>query len=71
MGTGFDACTPQSHHGRVDVSLGAQRNRLILLGIMTAAGWEYYANEWWHYQLFNARDHAVVDQKDLPHPVMD
>lgn len=71
MGTGFDACTPLSHHGRTDVSLTAQRHRLTLLGIMTAAGWEYYSNEWWHYQLHDARSYEVVDQKDLPHPVMD
>lgn len=71
MGTGFDACTPLSHHARIDVSLTAQRHRLTLLGIMTAAGWEYYSNEWWHYQLHDARSYDVVDQKDLPHPVMD
>ena len=32
----------------------AQRNRLLLLGLMTAAGWDFYRNEWWHYQLFDA-----------------
>jgi D-alanyl-D-alanine dipeptidase len=71
MGTGFDALTPLSHHGRTDVSPAAQRNRLLLLGLMTAAGFEFYANEWWHYQLFNAGDYPVVAQADLPHPVMD
>jgi D-alanyl-D-alanine dipeptidase len=71
MGTGFDACTPLSYHGRTDVSLEAQRNRFTLLGIMTAAGWEFYEHEWWHYQLFDARTYPVVDQKDLPHAVMD
>lgn len=71
MGTGFDACTPLSHHGRTDVSVAAQRNRFALLGIMTAAGWEYYANEWWHYQLPNARDYPIVDQGALPRPMMD
>ena len=71
MGTAFDALTPLSHHGRTDVSLAAQRNRLLLLGLMTAAGFEFYTNEWWHYQLFNARGYPVVDQSDLPSPVMD
>jgi D-alanyl-D-alanine dipeptidase len=71
MGTGFDALTPLSHHGRTDVSVEAQRNRLLLLGLMTAAGFEFYTNEWWHYQLFNARDYPVVRQTELPHPVMD
>jgi D-alanyl-D-alanine dipeptidase len=71
MGTAFDALTPLSHHGRTDVPLQAQRNRLLLLGLMTAAGFEFYTNEWWHYQLFNARDYPVVAQGDLPSPVMD
>lgn len=55
MGTAFDAFTPQSHHGNREISAEAQRNRLILMGIMTTAGWDFYRNEWWHYQLFNAR----------------
>lgn len=55
MGTGFDAFTPLSHHGRTDISAEAQRNRALLLGLMTAAGWDFYRNEWWHYQLFQPR----------------
>jgi zinc D-Ala-D-Ala dipeptidase len=60
MGTGFDAFTPLSHHGRTDVAPEAQRNRLLLLGLMTAAGWDFYRNEWWHYQLFDARRYPVL-----------
>ncbi len=71
MGTGFDALTPLSHHGRTDVSPAAQRNRLLLLGLMIAAGFEFYTNEWWHYQLPHARDYPLVAQEDLPHRVMD
>ncbi|HEU4825959.1 MAG TPA: M15 family metallopeptidase, partial [Dongiaceae bacterium] len=71
MGTDFDALTPRSHHGRTDLSPEAQRNRLLLLGLMTAAGFEFYTNEWWHYQLFGARSYPVVAQGTLPHPVMD
>src|SRR5277367_3011708 len=52
MGTGFDAFTPLSHHANTDISPEAQRNRLMLLGLMSAAGWDFYQNEWWHYQLF-------------------
>ena len=70
MGTAFDALTPLSHHGRTDLPLEAQRNRLLLLGLMTAAGFEFYTNEGWHYQLFNARDYPVIVQSDLPSPVM-
>ncbi len=55
MGTGFDAFTPRSHHGNTEISAAAQRNRMLLLGVMTAAGWDFYRNEWWHYQLFNPR----------------
>ena len=55
MGTAFDAFHPRSHHGRLDINAEAQRNRLLLMGIMTSAGWDFYRNEWWHYQLFNAR----------------
>jgi D-alanyl-D-alanine dipeptidase len=55
MGTAFDAFTPLSHHGNTEISVDAQKNRHLLLGIMSAAGWDFYTNEWWHYQLFNAR----------------
>lgn len=55
MGTPFDAFTPLSHHGNLEVSPLAQRNRHLLMGIMTTAGWDFYRHEWWHYQMFNAR----------------
>jgi len=55
MGTPFDAFTPRSHHGTLDIPAAAQRNRALLLGLMTAAGWDFYGNEWWHYQLFDAQ----------------
>jgi len=54
MGTGFDAFTPLSHHACRDIPVAAQRNRFVLLGIMSAAGWDFYGKEWWHYQLFDA-----------------
>jgi D-alanyl-D-alanine dipeptidase len=60
MGTGFDAFQKQSHHSSIDISETAQRNRLLLLGLMTAAGWDFYRNEWWHYQLFDARRYPVL-----------
>jgi D-alanyl-D-alanine dipeptidase len=55
MGTAFDAFTPLSHHGNQEISAAAQRNRALLLGLMTGAGWDFYRNEWWHYQLFDSR----------------
>jgi D-alanyl-D-alanine dipeptidase len=33
------------------ISKQAEANRLLLLGIMVSAGFEYYDHEWWHYQL--------------------
>ena len=70
MGTGFDAFTPLSHHGNPDIGRDAQRNRHLLMGIMTTAGWDFYRNEWWHYQLFNARDYDLISDSDLPEPMM-
>ncbi|HTH95981.1 MAG TPA: D-alanyl-D-alanine dipeptidase [Stellaceae bacterium] len=71
MGTGFDAFTPLSHHGVTDVPVEAQRNRLILMGVMTAAGWDFYRNEWWHYQLFNARRYPLLSDTVLAEPMLD
>ncbi|CAA7614056.1 D-alanyl-D-alanine dipeptidase [Candidatus Terasakiella magnetica] len=60
MGTAFDEFTPRSHHGNQDIPAEAQRNRHLLMGLMTTAGWDFYRNEWWHYQMFNARAHYPV-----------
>lgn len=64
MGTAFDAFTPLSHHGNKEISADAQRNRLLLMGIMTTAGWDFYRNEWWHYQLFNSRNYPLFADAD-------
>jgi len=66
MGTAFDAFTPLSHHGNLAVSDKAQRNRFLLLGLMTAAGWDFYRNEWWHYQLFDAKRFPLISDAELP-----
>lgn len=70
MGTPFDAFTPLSHHASTEVSLEAQRNRFLLLGLMSAAGWDFYKNEWWHYQLFNSRQYPLLGDADAPAPMM-
>ena len=70
MGTPFDAFTPLAHHANTEVGIEAQRNRLLLLGLMTAAGWDFYGNEWWHYQLFEPRRFPLVADADLPQPMM-
>ena len=70
MGTDFDAFTSKSHHGNLEVSNGAQFNRYLLLGIMTTAGWDFYQNEWWHYQLHNVEDYSLLSDSILEHSMM-
>lgn len=63
MGTPFDDFTEQSHHGSF-VEPEASSNRYKLLGIMISAGWDFYKNEWWHYQLFQARANYPLIKND-------
>ena len=70
MGTGFDEFTPLSHHGSTAISAAAQRNRFLLLGLMSAAGWDFYGNEWWHYQLFDAKRYPLLSDADAPRRLM-
>jgi D-alanyl-D-alanine dipeptidase len=70
MGTGFDAFTPLSHHASLEVSTTAQHNRFLLLGLMSAAGWDFYGNEWWHYQLFNASRLPLISDTALSPGIM-
>lgn len=71
MGTPFDAFTPRSAHGCTEVSAEAQQNRLLLLGLMTAAGWDFYRDEWWHYQLPNARaEYPLLGDADMETEMM-
>ncbi|MGB8843310.1 MAG: D-alanyl-D-alanine dipeptidase [Aliidongia sp.] len=70
MGTGFDAFTPLSHHGNTEILPAAQRNRLLLMGLMSTAGWDFYRNEWWHYQLFQPRRFPVLSDTVLVVPMM-
>ena len=60
MGTPFDDLTPQSHHGAANISPTVAGNRYLLLGIMMSAGWDFFQNEWWHYQVFKAREYPLI-----------
>jgi len=51
MGTAFDEMTERSCHGNTDIPALAQRNRALLLDLMTIAGWDHHPYEWWHYNL--------------------
>ncbi|MFL2780695.1 MAG: D-alanyl-D-alanine dipeptidase [Rhodospirillales bacterium] len=70
MGTGFDEFSDLSHHGNPGISAVARRNRMLLLGIMTAAGWDFFKNEWWHYQLFNSKTYQLLSDRTLKVPMM-
>lgn len=61
MGTDFDDFSELAFHNCEKISVEAQRNRLLLLGLMTAAGFDFYSKEWWHYQLFKPREYEVVN----------
>lgn len=63
MGTLFDTFKSDSHHSFLGLRTAEQRNRNLLLGIMTAAGWDYYSNEWWHYQLFHSSKYPLLSDK--------
>jgi len=60
MGAGFDEFKAVAHHGFEDLTARAAANRYQLLGIMTTAGWDFYRNEWWHYQLFNSKKYPFL-----------
>ena len=70
MGTPFDAFTSRSHHANTEIEMEAQRNRFVLLGLMSAAGWDFYRNEWWHYQLFEARSYPLLGNADIDAPMI-
>ena len=65
MGSDFDEFTDLAFHNCTRVSLTAKHNRELLLKIMTDAGWDFYSKEWWHYQLFNARSFAIIEEEFL------
>jgi D-alanyl-D-alanine dipeptidase len=69
MGTGFDDLTPAAYQGAA-VGADPERNRLLLLGIMSTAGWDFYAKEWWHFQLFDARRYPLWSDTALPRRIM-
>jgi D-alanyl-D-alanine dipeptidase len=60
MGTEFDEFTPKSYHSNTEIPRQAQKNRRILLGLMVLSGWDWYENEWWHYQLPNPRAYRLL-----------
>ena len=67
MGTGFDAFTALAGHDALaGLAPEAVRNRALLLGIMTACGWEAYGPEWWHYHLPGRGDLPALGAAEVP-----
>lgn len=62
MGSDFDEFSEIAFHGSTNISKEAQKNRYLIMGIMMTAGFDFFRNEWWHYQLFNARDYEVFNE---------
>ena len=67
MGTGFDDFSAASAHDRLDgLAPEAIRNRALLLGLMTACGFEHYGPEWWHYHLPGRERFPALKAADVP-----
>ncbi len=60
MGTAFDEMTEHSFHAATTLTAAAQRNRCLLLGLMTLAGWTHHPFEWWHYNLPQAERYPMI-----------
>ncbi|MBN9543010.1 MAG: D-alanyl-D-alanine dipeptidase [Alphaproteobacteria bacterium] len=70
MGTAFDSFEESAHHTSFEVRDEVLKNRMLLLGIMTFAGFEFYKYEWWHYQLPNPYDYPKLHDNDAPISIM-
>ncbi|RQQ16116.1 D-alanyl-D-alanine dipeptidase [Burkholderia stagnalis] len=64
MGTGFDEMVAASGHFHAGLPADVQRNRLLLLGVMHAAGFAHIASEWWHYELPGSHALPQIDNAD-------
>lgn len=61
MGTPVDTMSTASHHFHAAHSVAIQLNRMKLLTIMLEAGFVHHPNEWWHYQLPDAKSFPLID----------
>jgi D-alanyl-D-alanine dipeptidase len=59
MGTGYDCFDTLAHTRDPRIKGRARRNRRLLVRTLDAAGFENYANEWWHFTL---RDEPFPDR---------
>ncbi len=55
MGTAYDCFDPRANTLDPRITGRPRRNRLLLKRTLERAGFEDYANEWWHFTLANER----------------
>ena len=60
MGTKFDTLADASRHRAAGLPPEIHRNRFLLLGIMRTSGFQEMEDEWWHYELPDARSYPVL-----------
>jgi len=63
MGTSFDDFSEMAFHNSRIVTPEVRKNRYTLLGLMISSGWDYYLNEWWHYQLYNSQNYELLSDR--------
>ena len=66
MGTQFHDFRVLAHHGNDMISEEAQRNRLILAGVMSVAGFVPLTRQWWHYRLPNLTKYPIIQPDEIP-----
>jgi zinc D-Ala-D-Ala dipeptidase len=59
MGTAYDCFDPRANTLDPRITGRPRRNRLLLKRTLEDAGYEAYANEWWHFTLANERHPAT------------
>lgn len=60
MGTPFDAMEEASHHSYPHLPEECRANRAVLRELMAQAGLASLEEEWWHYQLPEARSYPLI-----------
>lgn len=51
FGTGYDCFSIASHPDHQNISIQAQKNRILLRALMEQAGFKPLSTEWWHFTL--------------------
>ena len=68
MGTGYDCFDPRAHTLDSRITGRPHRNRLLLRDTLDDAGFDDYANEWWHFTLRGERYPIATSTSRSPAP---